>query len=98
MQIWIKSWEVFKSEEKKSGSSAFTRNMDQTSASTSEPKPVEVVDNTPQDSKERKETEEVAVAGTKRPSEAATEENKASNKKFDQEYMYKKEKLGPCDI
>lgn len=67
--------------EKKSGSSAFTRNMDQTSASTSEPKPVEVVDNTPQDSKEQKETEEVAVAGTKRPSEAATEEDKVSNKK-----------------
>lgn len=55
--------------------------MDQTSASTSEPKPVEVVDDTPKDSKEREETEEVAVAGTKRPSEAATEENKASNKK-----------------
>ncbi|KAG0100755.1 hypothetical protein BGZ93_005322 [Podila epicladia] len=57
--------------------------MDQASASTSasEPKPVEAAEDATQDNKGQGETAEVAVAGTKRHSEAAIEENKASNKK-----------------
>lgn len=57
--------------------------MDQASASTSasEPKPVEAVEDTTQENEEQGEATDVAVAGTKRHSEAATEENKASNKK-----------------
>ncbi|KAF9320756.1 hypothetical protein BG003_004970 [Podila horticola] len=55
--------------------------MDQASASASEPKAVEVFEDSTKESKEHEVTAEVAVAGTKRHSEAAAEENKVSNKK-----------------